>query len=301
MTTSSHSLASTRPSWWSILVSLFKLRVVSLLLWVALGGALVTASAGPFGPGFWKDLLMVSLAGLLAAGGASALNEYLERDLDAAMRRTRTRPLPAGLLSPRLALVLGILGMGMGIGLGWAYRPMLGIFVAAGAFVYVVVYTLGLKRRSVVNIVIGGAAGSFAVLSGAAAVDRWNHPAAWLLAGLVFLWTPVHFWALALLYRDDYRVAGFPMLPAVTTPRNTARWIALHAWATVFAALALSLFLRRPVLYGLGALLLSFWLLHRVHGLLRHPEARDQARSTFMASNLYLAGLTLWAMLISVL
>ncbi len=301
MTTSSRSLASTRPSWWSILVRLFKLRVVSLLLWVALGGALVTASAGPFGPGFWKDLLMVSLAGLLAAGGASALNEYLERDLDAAMRRTRTRPLPAGLLSPRLALVLGILGMGLGIGLGWAYRPMLGVFVAAGAFVYVVVYTLGLKRRSVVNIVVGGAAGSFAVLSGAAAVDRWNHPAAWLLAGLVFLWTPVHFWALALLYRDDYRVAGFPMLPAVTTPRNTARWIALHAWATVFAALALSLFLRRPVLYGLGALLLSFWLLHRVHGLLRHPEARDRARSTFMASNLYLAGLTFWAMLISML
>ncbi len=287
--------------WWPILVRLFKLRVVSLLLWVALGGALVTASAGPFGPGLGKDLLAVTVAGLLAAGGASALNEYLERDLDANMRRTRTRPIPAGSLSPTAALVAGLCALAAGVLLGWWHRPALGITVAGGAFVYLVVYTIGLKRRSVVNIVIGGAAGSLAVLSGAAAVGRWNHPAAWILAALVFLWTPVHFWALALVYREDYRVAGFPMLPAVTSAHSAARWIALHAWATAFAALALGLFLRRPLLYALGALPLTVWLLARTQRLLRHPDQPAPARRVFMASNLYLAGVTLWAILISIL
>jgi len=157
-------------TWVSVLVRLFKLRVVTLLLWVAFGGALVAA-----GPAIWSlqgglDLLAVFVSGLLAAGGASALNEYMEQDLDARMARTRTRPLPQGLVSPGLALVLGLLTLAAGIGLGWWYRPMLGVFVSAGAFIYIVVYTLGLKRRSVTNIVIGGAAGSAAVLSGAAAV-----------------------------------------------------------------------------------------------------------------------------------
>ncbi len=286
--------------WVPVLVRLFKLRVVTLLLWVAFGGALVTA-----GPEIWsweggKGLLAVFLSGLLAAGGASALNEYMEQDLDARMARTRKRPLPQGLIAPRTALVLGLVALILGIGLGWWYRPMLGLFVAAGAFIYVVVYTWGLKRRSVTNIVIGGAAGSAAVLSGAAAVGYWDHPAAWVLAGLVFLWTPVHFWALALRYREDYRAAGFPMLPAVTSRKQAAGWIALHAGATAIAALALAAFLHRGGLYLPGAILLALWLFRHVGALWRQPDDR-QALRTFLASNLYLAATTLWAMLVSVI
>ncbi len=286
--------------WVSVLVRLFKLRVVTLLLWVAFGGALVAA-----GPDIWSlqgglDLLAVFVSGLLAAGGASALNEYMEQDLDARMARTRTRPLPQGLVSPTTALVLGLLALAAGIGLGWWYRPMLGVFVTAGAFIYIVVYTLGLKRRSVTNIVIGGAAGSAAVLSGAAAVGRWNHPAAWILAGLVFLWTPVHFWALALRYREDYRAAGFPMLPAVTSRKQAAGWILLHAGGTVVAALALAAFLHRGGLYLPGAVVLAYWLFRRVWRLWRQPDDR-QALRTFLASNLYLAATTLWAMVVSVI
>ena len=287
-------------TWVSVLVRLFKLRVVALLLWVAFGGALVAA-----GPDIWSlrgglDLLAVFVSGLLAAGGASALNEYMEQDLDARMARTRTRPLPQGLIRPALALALGLLALAAGIGLGWWYRPMLGVFVSAGAFIYIVVYTLGLKRRSVTNIVIGGAAGSAAVLSGAAAVGRWEHPAAWVLAGLVFLWTPVHFWALALRYREDYRAAGFPMLPAVTSRKQAAGWILLHAGGTMLAALALAAFLHHGGWYLPGAVLLALWLFRRTLALWRHPDDR-RALQVFLASNFYLAATTLWAMVVSVI
>ncbi len=285
-------------AWRTALVRLFKLRVVSLLLWVAFGGALVAV-----GPQIWslqgaKDLLAVFLSGLLAAGGASALNEYLERDLDARMRRTRKRPLPQGQISPSMALFLGVVTLLLGTALGWWYRPALGVFVALGAFIYVVVYTLGLKRRSITNIVIGGAAGSAAVLSGAAAVGQWDHPAAWVLAALVFLWTPVHFWALALVYREDYRAAGFPMLPAVTSRRHAAFWIWVHALATGFAALALAVFLPRGALYLPVALVLTGWLMLHTLRLWRDPNDR-QALRTFINSNLYLAGITLWAMVVA--
>ncbi len=280
-------------SWWHTIVRLFKLRVVMLLLWEALAGALLAAARWQ---GLGRDLLVLLVSGLLAAGGASALNEYIEQDLDRQMRRTQSRPLPSGQVPGWVALWSGLFALALGVGLAFWYRPALGVFVAAGAFIYVVVYTLGLKRRSVVNIVIGGAAGSCAVLSGAAAVGNWSSPPAWILAALVFLWTPVHFWALALVYREDYRKAGFPMLPAVASVRTTLFWIWVHAVAMTFAALALAPWMRFQAIYVVVVLALSLWMAYALIRLGRQPT-RERAFRAFMTSNLYLAGVTLAAML----
>lgn len=281
---------------WEIVSKLFKVRIVGLLLWEALAGALLAA---PSWRGIAADILAVMISGALAAGGASAINEYLERDLDAQMHRTRNRPLPKGDVAPWVALLLGLVALALGIGLAFGYRWELGWFVTAGAFIYLVIYTIGLKRRSVLNIVIGGAAGSCAALSGAAAVGHWNAPATWILAGLIFLWTPSHFWSLALAFREDYRMAGFPMLPAVTSPRAAAGWILLHAAATALAALSLAPFLRFGVAYLVGVLALSVWMLRSNLHLLTRQD-RDAARRAFVASNLYLTFVTLLAMLMNV-
>ena len=168
----------------------------------------------------------------MSAGGASALNEYLERDKDALMNRTRKRPLVSGALGS--APWVPALGIGMILApslILLPFNPMLALFLFLGAFIYVVIYTIWLKPRTVLNIVIGGAAGSCAVLSGSAAINggaAWADAGALLLALLVFLWTPIHFWSLALVYREDYPRAGVPMLPVRATPRRAAFWGLVH-------------------------------------------------------------------------
>jgi protoheme IX farnesyltransferase len=182
------------------LMALFKVRVVLLLLVAAVGGAFLAAGGWP-GLG---TLALLLVTGGLAAGGASAINQYLERELDARMDRTRRRPLPARsfartrwvpyvgaamILLPALAVL--------------PFRPALTLFLLLGAAIYIYVYTIWLKPRTPLNIVIGGAAGSAAVLSGSAAAGHWNEASAVVLALLVFLWTPTHFWSLAIAYRGD--------------------------------------------------------------------------------------------------
>ncbi|MFQ5553042.1 MAG: heme o synthase, partial [Thermoplasmata archaeon] len=169
-------------------------------------------------------LLLLAIAGGLSSAGASAVNHYLDADIDALMARTRGRPLPSGTIRPpekALAFGLGLLSLGVSISY-LLINPQTAFFILLGAFVYIVVYTLALKRRHPSNIVIGGFAGSAPALAGStAAVGTVTLPAL-LIAILIFLWTPGHFWALALGNREDYERAKVPMLPAVTGARESA-------------------------------------------------------------------------------
>ncbi len=277
-----------RKSWRDHLRSLsvlFKLRVVSLLLLAAVGGAFLGASGRPS----LGALLLLLITGGLAAAGSSATNQYLEQDVDRRMLRTRQRPLVAGAIAhPQWVPYLAAAMVFLPVAVVAPWNPELAFFLLLGAFIYVVIYTLWLKPRTLWNIVIGGAAGSAAVLSGSAAVGHWNEPGALLLALLVFLWTPSHFWSLALVYRDDYARGGVPMLPTQTTPRVAAAWIAFHTLATAGAALALLIHPALGWLYALPVALATLDLCVRNLRLLFRPE-RKEAFDLFKASNIYLA------------
>src|SRR5256886_7250198 len=198
-----------------------KLRIDALLLLVAAAGYVATS-------GIHVDVLRFALlivAGSLGPAGASATNHYLDRDLDSVMRRTQARPLPQHRIEPpahALEFGLGLVALGLvlaGLGINLLTALMIGL----GFAVYIGVYTLGLKRTHVSNIVIGGLAGSFPALAGSAAASNAISLPAILIALLVFLWTPGHFWALAFRNREDYRRAGLPMLPPVSDERTSLR------------------------------------------------------------------------------
>lgn len=267
------------------LAMLFKFRIVALLLFAATGGAFLAAGGWPGG----GALLLVLVTGGLAAAGASAFNQYLERDSDLLMVRTRNRPLVSGAI-PRPGWVpylagLMILGPSLAV---LPFNPALTFFLLLGAAVYVGLYTLVLKPRTLLNIVIGGAAGSAAVLSGSAAAGNWGDPGAVVLALLVFLWTPSHFWSLAIVYRQDYIRGGLPMLPAQTSPRQAAYWVLLHTGATALAALLLVGHPTLGWLYLAPVGLATIGLMARNFHLLARPD-RKQALALFKASNIYLA------------
>jgi len=268
------------------LLALFKIRIVGLLLFASAGGAILAAGGWPGGP----EVTMVLVAGGLAASGASALNEYLERGADARMERTRhRRPLVTGSFRrPGWVPWLGLLMILLPSLAVFPFRPALTIFLLLGAFIYVPVYTLWLKQRTPLNIVIGGLAGSAAVLSGSAAVGAWQDRGALILALLVFLWTPTHFWSLAIVHRDDYARGGFPMLPLRVPPRAAAWWVLLHTGATALAALALVVHPSLGWIYLAPVGLASAYLISRNVRLLRRPTAR-QAYLLFHTANLYLA------------
>jgi protoheme IX farnesyltransferase len=270
---------------WQTIVVLFKLRIVVLLVFSAMAGAFLGAHGIPEA----GQLIVLLLSGTAAAAGASALNQYFERDRDALMRRTRRRPLPAGVLRhPGRILAAGLGLVLVAVLATLPFNRALAAFLALGALIYVAVYTLWLKPRSITNIVIGGAAGSCAVLSGGAAVGSWADPGVLALAGLVFAWTPMHFWSLALIYRDDYAVTGVPMLPVYTSPLVAARWVLLHGLATALIALALA---RHPTLgwlYLVPTSVATLWMLRSGLRFLR-SAGRAEALAFFKASNLYLA------------
>jgi protoheme IX farnesyltransferase len=288
----SRARASLRAS----LLALFKVRVVLLLLFAAVGGAFI-ASGG--WPGL-ATLTLLVVTGGLAAGGASAINQYLEQDLDARMERTRRRPLAArSFLRTRWVLYLGaamILVPALAV---LPLNPALGVLLLLGAVIYLYVYTVWLKPRTPLNIVVGGAAGSVAVLCGSAAAGHWNEAGALVLALLVFLWTPTHFWSLAIAYREDYAQGGFPMLPVQTSPRAAARWVLLHTCAAAFAAWALATHPALSWLYLLPVGVATVVLLVLSLRLVARP-GRKRALALFHASNLFL-GVVLLMVCISTL
>ncbi|HUE75493.1 MAG TPA: heme o synthase [Chloroflexota bacterium] len=238
---------------------LVKPRIVTLVVFTAVVACFAASSGQP--PAHAVAILILS--GALAAGGAAALNHYFDRDIDASMARTRGRPLAQGdIQRPQLVLAIGIAMIVVGVIAGASLSPLLGFFELLGAIVYAGVYTLWLKRRTAVNVVVGGVAGSSAVLGGWAAADASLGAVPWLLAALVFFWTPAHFWGLALARSEDYARVGVPMLPTTSGARLTARWTCVHIAATV----ALSLLVWSAA--GLGAIYLSLALVAGVGVLL---------------------------------
>jgi len=255
----------------ALVYSVFKVRIGTAIMLTALAGIAVTP-----GPALeaWQ-IAILALAVLLSSASAGAFNMYMERDLDAHMQRTRNRPFVTGQFTANgywlagivLLLVVSIAAAAL------ATNAVAAVYVFLGAFVYGVVYTVWLKRRTWMNIVVGGLAGSFAVLGGAAAVDPGLAPAPVILAVVLFLWTPPHFWSLAFKYRDEYAAAGVPMLPVVVNEATAARIILAHTVLLV----ALSLL---PFLYGLGWIYLlgavsgGGWFVWTSIGLVRHPSAK---------------------------
>lgn len=200
-------------------VALTKPRIIELLL-VTTVPTMVVADRGI--PSVWLMVATV-VGGTLAAGGANAINMYVDRDIDRLMERTKNRPLVTGEIVPSRALVFAIALEVLAFMWLWGFVNLLSavLAVSATAF-YVFVYTMWLKRTSTRNIIIGGAAGAVPVLVGWSAVTNSLSWAPLVLFGVIFYWTPPHFWALAIRYRDDYRAAGVPMLPAVASTRTTA-------------------------------------------------------------------------------
>jgi heme o synthase len=270
------------------LVTLTKPAIMSLLLVTALGGMfLAQGGVPPFG------LLAATLVGGAAAsGGASSLNHYFDRDIDERMRRTRKRPLPAHRISGRLAVVWGIALNVVAFAVLAAFTNLLAASLAIlGTLFYILVYTIWLKRTTVQNIVIGGAAGAIPPLVGWAAVTGSLDLAAWLLFAIVFFWTPAHFWALALLIRDDYERAGIPMMPVVRGEEATA-WNIL-AYAGSLLPLSLLLFVAAGLgyLYLAVAITLGAIFIGYAFRLLRGSAGhrRTLARGVYLYSLLYLA------------
>jgi protoheme IX farnesyltransferase len=268
-------------------VALTKPRIIELLLVTTLPAMVLAADGLPR----WQTVLVTLVGGTLAAGSANALNCYLDRDIDALMRRTGHRPLATHDVSPTGALRFGVLlGMVavalMGLGANWLAA---GLTALAIAF-YVLVYTMLLKRRTPQNIVWGGAAGCMPVLIGWAAVTGSLAWAPVVLFGVVFFWTPPHFWALAIRYKDDYARAGVPMLPVVASPVKVARQIVGYSWLTVATSLVLWP-LATGWVYGVLALGAGAALLaeaYRLYGAARRGSAGHPMR-LFHLSNSYLA------------
>jgi protoheme IX farnesyltransferase len=214
----------------AVYVPLIKPRIISLVVFTAVVTCLLAARGRPA----VETLLILTVSGTLSAGGAAALNHYVDRDIDPRMKRTRRRPLPMGQIRrPGLVLLAGVTFILVGLALAMTVNLALAFWELTGAFVYVVVYTVWLKRRTPANIVIGGFAGSAAVLGGWAAVDPWLGIVPWLLAALVFFWTPAHFWSLAIARRDDYKRVHVPMLPVSLTPSQAAWCVLIHVLATL--------------------------------------------------------------------
>ena len=215
-------------------VALTKPRIIELLL-VTTVPTMVVANNGL--PSLWLMVATVA-GGTLAAGGANAVNMYVDRDIDAIMKRTRNRPLVTGVLEPRNALIFAVTIETMAFVWLWAFVNLLSAVLAVAACLfYVFVYTLWLKRTSSSNIVIGGAAGAAPVLIGWSAVTGQLSLAPVVLFGVMFFWTPPHFWALAIRYKDDYAAADVPMLPSVATLHTTA--VRILSYTVVVWALSL--------------------------------------------------------------
>jgi protoheme IX farnesyltransferase len=280
---------------WKEYLALTKPRVISLLLFTTLT-AMFIAAGGRHGPGPSLMLcLAVGIGFYMAAGAANAINMVLERDLDLRMGRTEKRPTVTQTIPARSALQFALaLMVGSFVLLSGAANLLSAMLAMAGLAFYVVIYTLLLKRRTWANIVIGGAAGAFPPLVGWAAVTGDLSPLAWCLFGIIFLWTPVHFWALALLIKEDYARAGVPMLPVVRGERATVAQIAFYTVLTIaISAVPLLLQGRNGQsavgwVYVAAAALLNGVLFLRSLQLYRQPD-RPRARSLFHYSMIYLA------------
>ena len=263
---------------------LTKPRVIELLLVTAVP-PMILAQRGIPRLGL---IAAVVIGGALAAGGANTINCWIERDRDQLMKRTHGRPLPQGEIVPARALAFGIILNVVAFALLASAANLLAATLTLSATLfYVFVYTLWLKPRTVHNIVIGGAAGAVPALVGWAAVRNGLATPAWLLFAIVFFWTPAHFWALAMKYRDDYAAAGVPMLPVVHGAELTTRRIAAYATITVSLTFAMTLTNDVGRVYAASVLVLGALFVTRSFALVREPSPQRAIRF-FAWSNVYL-------------
>lgn len=261
-------------------LGLFKLRIGVVITFTALAGLAVSPGASLS----LTQLIVLTLSVLVSSASAGAFNQYYEHDLDPLMARTRSRPFVTGEIkhSPVWLVVIGAL-LVLSVGAAWiALNAWSALFVFLGAFFYAIVYTVWLKRRTWLNIVFGGLAGSWAVLAGAAAADPHIGAVPLSLAFVLFLWTPPHFWALAIACREDYAAAGVPMLPVVVGDKRAAQTIFYSTLALV-AASFLPLAFGLGATYGAGAAAGGFLFIQKAWRLAQNPN-RKTAMACFFAS-----------------
>lgn len=279
----------TGASRWSTALSdyyqLTKPRIQVLLL-ITTAGAMWIASHGRVDPVL---LLATLVGGSLAASSANAFNCLIDRDIDQLMERTRRRPLPAGRVKPYHAALFALALAGLSFVDLLVFANLFSALLAlSGIGFYVVIYTLWLKRSTPYNIVIGGAAGAIPPLVGWAAVTGSLNLSALMLFSIIFVWTPPHFWALAMMIREDYRKAGVPMLPVVVGDEPTTRQIFWYTLALIPVTLSLYPLGTMGLVYLIAASVLGIWFLFGAWRLLRHPSDRKEARSLFKLSIVYL-------------
>jgi heme o synthase len=265
---------------------LTKPRIIPLLL-ITTAGSMWIAAKGEVDP----LLLLVTLTGgTMAAASAQTINCVYDRDIDYDMERTRHRPIPSGKVQPRDALIFAIALATISFTLLAVFANLLAALLAfSGIVFYILVYTHWLKRHTTQNIVVGGAAGAIPALVGWAAVTGTLSWPAWLIFAIVFLWTPPHFWALALMIRDDYAKVGIPMLPVVEGDTATVRQIWYYTLLTVVATVLLVYPLGASgILYGAIAVILGGLFIHKSWRLLQNPEDRAVAKELFLFSISYM-------------
>ncbi|HNR83429.1 MAG TPA: heme o synthase [Ottowia sp.] len=281
---------ATRPATagWRLVLSVFKLRIGTLIMLTAIAGLAIVPDGGATP---WQSLVL-ALSVLVASASAGAFNQYVEADSDRLMARTRTRAFASGALQRGpgwLVLMAAMLAGAVGAAAWWVNLPA-ALFVLLGALTYAVVYTLGLKRRTPWNIVIGGAAGGFAALAGAAAANPQVGPLGLLLALVLLLWTPPHFWSLAIANEAQYAAAGVPMLPVVVGKARAARTV--HRCTVVLVAVSLlPLAFGAGWAYGLGAVVGGLNFLRKTAALARAPHERARAMGAFFASMMQLSAI----------
>ena len=285
MSTAAADVVARPPGLVRDLITLTKPRIISLLL-VTTVCAMFAAERGV--PGGWL-IVWTMVGGYLSAGGANTINQFVDRDIDAVMGRTDRRPIVAGRISARAALAFGVvLVVASVLVLGFLTTWLAAGLSLVGVLLYVGLYTLWLKRTTIHNIVIGGAAGAVPPLVGWAAVTGDLTFGAVLLFAIVFVWTPPHFWALALMLRKDYSEAGVPMLPVVYGEDATRLQVLL--WSVVmFGTTLLPYAAGAGIVYLIGALALGLPFLWMAWKLWRRDDARAWAAITFHYSLAYLA------------
>ena len=274
------------------LIALMKLRVVELLL-VSTLPAMVLAERGI--PGL-KLTLATLIGGTLAAGSANAFNQVMEQDLDVEMGRTSKRPLVVGEISSRIAITFAVFIGALSLVIFWIFTNALATILTFVAIAfYVGIYTAVLKRRTPQNIVWGGIAGCMPVLIGSAAVSNSLSWSAIALFMVIFFWTPPHFWALAIKYKDDYSKAGIPMLPVVAAEKIVTRQMIAHSSGMILASLALGVLADLPIWYFVVAGALGLHFLQIVFKLRSgsNPEKSKIAEKIFHGSISYLSVLSL--------
>lgn len=235
-------------------IALTKPRIIELLLVTTVPTMVLAAGKWPA----WSLIGVTLLGGTLAAGGANTMNMYIDRDIDKLMKRTQQRPLVTGLIAPKNALVFAVILEIIAFAILWAGANLLSAFLALSATAfYVFIYSLWLKRTSKQNIVIGGAAGAVPTLVGWAAVtNSVGWPAVWLFI-IIFLWTPPHFWALAIRHADEYRAANVPMLPAVVSIERTVRTMVGYTIVLAGATFVLMPVANLGWIYGVTAIVMG--------------------------------------------